>query len=349
VPAENEAAVRRRLVRVDVVRFDLVERALELLGLDTVGPQPVELAPDDLLDLVEPRSRSALDRDHEAGRIVLRVVLHVDVARLVRLEEGEIDAGRRPPLRLDRDPLFERLARRDPAEVLLRGGEHLVRVHVADDHEHRVARRVIPPVVVHHVVARDRFDVRLPADDRPAVRALPEGGGHQLLGELHGRNVEVHDPLFEHDAALGIELAGIHAQVHHALRLDLERELPAILREDLVVHRHVLGGERIELSAVALDERRHVALAVLLRALEHHVLEQVTDAGDARSLVAGAHAVRHPAEHDRAESPPLGEDRQSVAELPPLHPHLAHSPSFFPLISVLRISCMKSFTSRNSR
>src|SRR5688572_24062203 len=71
------------------------------------------------------------------------------------------------------------------------------------------------------------------------------------------------------------------------------------LRDRLEVAGHVLAGERVPLGAVAREQPVEIALRMLLRSLEEHVLEEVGHAGGARDLVAAADVVPDPERDDR--------------------------------------------------
>src|SRR5262249_40726571 len=58
--------------------------------------------------------------------------------------------------------------------------------------------------------------------------------------------------------------------------------------EVLVVHGDVVGGVGVGAAAVRLQHLVELLRAVLRRPVEHHVLEEVADAGDAGALVARA-------------------------------------------------------------
>ena len=83
--------------------------------------------------------------------------------------------------------------------------------------------------------------------------------------------------------ALGVDLLGIEEQVLHAVGFEVDDEVELVGGDVDVVRRHVLRGERVVLAAVLLDEPRELRGPVLRRALEHHVLEEVRDAGAPRA------------------------------------------------------------------
>ena len=68
-------------------------------------------------------------------------------------------------------------------------------------------------------------------------------------------------------------------QPAHAVGLEPQRELELVRRQDLVVVRAIAVGRAVEAAAAIGDEPEMLALGGVLTALEHHVLEQVREAG----------------------------------------------------------------------
>src|SRR5712691_28856 len=84
------------------------------------------------------------------------------------------------------------------------------------------------------------------------------------------------------------------------IRSELDHEVELVGGDVDEVRGDVLGGERVVLTAVLLDEPRELAAPVGRRALEHHVLEEVRDAGRSAPLVARADPVPDLKRDDRA-------------------------------------------------
>ena len=103
-------------------------------------------------------------------------------------------------------------------------------------------------------------------------------------------------------------LVDLLEQVSHAVRLEPERELELIRRNGLVVVGAIVIGRPVQVArAGGLEHakvrvRRHV-----LRALEHHVLEQVCKPGPARLLVGRADVIPE-IDADHREPTILAED-----------------------------------------
>ena len=143
-----------------------------------------------------------------------------------------------------------------------------------------------------------RFEIAHPADHRPVIRRGVKRGGIQLLVQ-HAVDIVVgaQPALFLHDLDLALELLGQQRQRRHAIRIEIERNPQPVGGDLLVVRGHVVVGERVRIAAVRLEDAvvdlgRHV-----LRSVEHHVLEEVRDPGDARALIARAHAIPLPERH----------------------------------------------------
>ena len=100
----------------------------------------------------------------------------------------------------------------------------------------------------------------------------------------------------------------------HAVGLEVDHQGRAVRRDVDVVRGDVLAGEGVVPAAVLLDQPRELARPVGRRALEHHVLEEVGEAGAAARLVARAHPVPH-LEGDHRTAMVLEEEHaQSVVE-----------------------------------
>ena len=142
--------------------------------------------------------------------------------------------------------------------------------------------------------------------------ALGEDPGQEgLLDEPVGHVVHALPPLVLDHLALGVELRLIErrGQERQPLGLEVEGPLQVLAGDRLEVDRHVLRRERVGLGPRLLE--RDVVVGHVLRAPEHHVLEEVGEPGPPRPLVLGADVVGH-ADHrpaarsDRGAAPPSG-------------------------------------------
>ena len=138
--------------------------------------------------------------------------------------------------------------------------------------------------------------------------------GDLLREEPAGIVVRAHPALLEDDLALGGDVARVEEEVVHAVGLEIDHEGEAVRRDVDVVRRDVLAGEGVVPAAVLLDQTRELARPVGRRALEHHVLEEVGEAGAAARLVARAHPVPHLEGGHRTAMVLEEEHAQSVVE-----------------------------------
>ena len=199
------------------------------------------------------------------------------------------DAARALLLRLDGADVRRRVLRRDVLEIFFREIEDLFRRYVAD-HDHRnVVRRVIGPVEALQVFLRPRRDVGRPADDRELVGVRDVGSGADLFHQL--ADIVVVDPraaLGCDDAPLALDRLRVEFQVLQPLGLDLEDGFQGGSGEPVLVHRDVVRRVGVVLAAGRFHDAVELARLQVLGAVEHHVLEEVRQARDARILVAAA-------------------------------------------------------------
>ena len=119
-----------------------------------------------------------------------------------------------------------------------------------------------------------------------------------------------------HDLALVVEVLlrqGVEERAH-PVGLEPQRQLDLVGGHRLVVVGPVEPGAAVRHSARGLDGRDVLGLLDVGRTLEHHVLEEVGEAGPARLLVLGADAVP---EVDRGDGDEmvLGDDQaQAVGQ-----------------------------------
>ena len=96
-----------------------------------------------------------------------------------------------------------------------------------------------------------------------------------------------------HHAALLIQLrlADGPGQMSHAVGLHPEREVESIGRDVLEIVGAVLVGGAVHVGGAGLLQRAEEILVVVLAAVEHQVLEQMSETGAARPLVLGADVI----------------------------------------------------------
>ena len=186
-------------------------------------------------------------------------------------------------------------AARDRPEVLLDERARLRGIEVAGDGEHGVVGRVPRREELGHVVERRGVEVLHRADERVVegmVRRVAERG--ELLPP-RAVGLVVHRPaaLVLHHVALRVELLLRHRgeEAPHAVGLEPERELELVRRQRLEVVRAVEPGRAVERPAGALHELEVLVRRDVGRALEEHVLEQVSEPGATGTLVGRADVV----------------------------------------------------------
>ena len=222
---------------------------------------------------------------------------------------------------MSRGTAFERL--RDLAVVLLDQARGLVGVEVADDGERRIGRHVVGAIELADVGDGGGLEVLHAADDRVLVRMHRERGVVQQLGQpAVGLVLDAHPALFLHDLALALERVFVDAQRGHAVGLEPQHQRQVLRGRRLPVDRDVLARLGVGLAADAGDERAVRFRLHVLRALEHHVLEQVRKPGAAGLLVLRPDVVPQLHVHHRRRvvlredhREPVGKRRDLVVEL----------------------------------
>ena len=256
---------------------------------------------------VEPRVAERRGPEPEVDPRQRDVVLH-RLAALLAEQLGERQVAQRRDRRVGRDR----------PEVLVGPRADLRAIAVAHDREHRVVGRVVGREERADVLERGRVEVGHRADRRVVVRmGLREQVGEELLVPRPVRPVVVAPALLVlDDLALVVEvvLAERVEEAAEAVRLEPDRQLQLVRRQGLVVVRPVEPGRPVEGPAGGLDERHVLGLPDVRRALEHHVLEEVGEAGLALDLVLGADVVPD-VDGDDGREVVLGDDQaQAVGQ-----------------------------------
>ena len=96
---------------------------------------------------------------------------------------------------------------------------------------------------------------------------------------------------FFHGIALVVEIGLGDVKRAHAVGFQVQAEVELVLGQLFEVDRAVFTGGAVHVAAIVEHEDEMLAFADICRALEHHVLEQVSEAGAARKFVATAHVV----------------------------------------------------------
>ena len=177
------------------------------------------------------------------------------------------------------------------AEELLHERQRRLRVDVAGQDHDGVVGRVVGLEVGLRLLQRDALEVLHEPDRVPAVGAALEG--LQIEGLVHRTLdvvVDAEATLLHDDAALLLQVLRRDGQVGHPIGLEIEHHGQRLLRKVVQVRRHVARGEAVRGAAMAFDHVVEHPGAVLLAAVEHHVLEEVRDARGTGPLVARAGA-----------------------------------------------------------
>ena len=130
----------------------------------------------------------------------------------------------------------------------------------------------------------------------------------QAFAEQRDRVREVEVVLAEDRAGLRPEVGFRVLQVEEAVGLDLDDRLERVGAGHDVVGRPVVGGERVRVRPHPLDDRVVGRGRILLRAAEHHVLEEVRVAGESRLHLVARSGAHHRVVRDDARAVVLDAD-----------------------------------------
>ena len=204
---------------------------------------------------------------------------------------------------------------RDRTEVPFDQREGRRRHDVAREHERRVVRRVAGCEVGPRVVERDAVQVGHETDRVPAPWALHEGLQVERFVHHPGHLVvDAEAPLLLHDTSLLLEVLRCDGEVRHAVALEVEDQREGLTREVVEVGGEITAGVPVGRATVPLDQVVEDAGTELLPAVEHHVLEEMRDAGPPLPLVPGAAVVEDVRGNDRRRVVLLDEHEKPVLE-----------------------------------
>ena len=154
-----------------------------------------------------------------------------------------------------------------------------------DDH---VSGRKTLPVEIQHRIALEFPDRVLGPQDRLAERMiLPEILGEDFVDQVVGI-VLVHLYFFEDDAALAADVIGIEHRVQHQVAEHVHGDGQMLVQNLDVEADAFLGGKGVHVAADGIDLAGDFFRAAVLRALEHHVLDEVRNAVPLQVFVAGS-------------------------------------------------------------
>ena len=195
------------------------------------------------------------------------------------------------------------LAARNLGEPLLDELPGGVDIDVARDHQAGVVGHVIRAEEPRHVFKAGRGEILHRANRRPAVgmarriqhrRQLDEGLAVRLV-------VDALALLVLHHVALTVDLVGrlVVEEEAHAIRFEKQRQIERVRRQIDVVVGAIDGGRSVVVGAGGLEPGVERAFGHVRRAFEHHVLEQMREAGAADALVTRADVIPEVQRHHR--------------------------------------------------
>ncbi len=185
-------------------------------------------------------------------------------------------------------------------------------VDVADDREAGVVGRVIQLEEILHVFELRRLDVGMRSDDVGVVRMVlrKQLVEHRLVDDAVRLVLDALPALVADDVLLVREIGLIDhvEQVAHAIGFEPQPEFELVRRQRFEVVRAIEVGRAVDVAAAGALDGAEVRVALhVLRALEHHVLEQVGETGAPR-LFVGRPDVIPEIHRDQRQPVILGED-----------------------------------------
>ncbi len=212
---------------------------------------------------------------------------------------------------------IDRLARIDLTEVAVDEHECLLGIDVARERDRGIGRVIVPAKERADLVELGGLQIGDVPDRRPVIRMVWRKERRQ---ERHRREavrtiLVVLPPLVEDDVALIREL-GVgqgREQIAHAVRLHPERELERTRRNDFPVVRAVGVSRSVECRTRAL-KRLEEAVVVMLRSLEHQMLEEMREPGAAGLLVLRSDVIPDVHSHNRARVVLVQQDIEAVVQ-----------------------------------
>src|ERR1019366_6827092 len=175
------------------------------------------------------------------------------------------------------------------AEVLLHSGERILGIQIAGQRQHRVVRGVIRLEELLDVLHRGRIQIGHRPDHRMLVGEVVV---HQLVHLFEGLPVrlvvDAQAPFFFDGLPLILQVRLGDLERPHAVGLQEQGQVELVLGHDFEVQGAVVVGRAVHAAALGEDPIKVLAGPHVFRAFEHHVLEQVGEAGAPLALVARA-------------------------------------------------------------
>ncbi len=182
--------------------------------------------------------------------------------------------------------------RRDVAEILLDLRQRVGGLEVAHQRQHRIVRRVVDAEELLDVLDGRRVQVFHGADHRMLVGEVIVDQALQNFRRFAVRLIVHAQPaLFLHGVALIVQIGLVHRQRAHAVGFQKQPEIQLVGSEGLEVIGAILGGGAVHVAAVVFHQDHVLAFADVLGPFEHHVLEQMREAGAPGVFVVRADVV----------------------------------------------------------
>ena len=189
-------------------------------------------------------------------------------------------------------------------------------INVANNNDVSVVGYVPASIPLARIVYRHALQIAHPADDRNAIRVCLQCCCIQLFVEHRLRLIFGPQPAFFHDNLdfLG-KLLGVKRQMAHAIGLEADHLRQFFFRHLLKIRRVILAGKGVVAAAGGSHQPAEFAGADAWCAFEHHVLEQVRNAGGAVAFIHAASAVPDHMYDSWRPTVFLDDDAQTVVEL----------------------------------
>ena len=169
----------------------------------------------------------------------------------------------------------------------------LVRIHVAEDQQDGIGRRVVRLEKFLDVVQRGRVEIVKIAVKIVRVGPVAVGDGRKIEPRKSAvgliEDVDAH--FFLHDVALVAQILVVHLEGAHAVGFEPQHALERVRRHRFVIVRDVVVRRAVQHAARGIDQLDVHHLAGVGRALKHHVLEQVRETAAAARLDAKSDVV----------------------------------------------------------
>ena len=163
-------------------------------------------------------------------------------------------------------------------------------IDIADADQHHVRCAIVTPEISVEFAAMDRANHAPLAEHRAAKRLTRKCGlVHQILREALGVIADVRH-LLQHDAPLALELLGRKHRAPQHIGDELDGDAELVARKIEVVAGVIFCGERVHVRAGALGIDSDAIGVAAASAFEHHVFEEVRDAGELERFIARSHA-----------------------------------------------------------